>query len=146
MATVHVEVEIASFYPAIATWLTKFVYSNTQSKIHVLVTHGFLRSLARRDLEQSAVGRFEPRGIREEQGRVGHGRRHAAGASSPGSPRRRSPCSWRSRSGCCAMLSPSCSPSASAASRGRDGTWIRRTVPERVRMTSDSVEAPRAPW
>jgi hypothetical protein len=65
MATVHVEVEIASFYPAIATWLTKFVYSNTQSKIHVLVTHGFLRSLARRDLEQSAVGRFDPRGIRE---------------------------------------------------------------------------------
>jgi hypothetical protein len=65
LATVHVEVEIASFYPAIATWLTKFVYSNTQSKIHVLVTHGFLRSLARRDLEQSAVGRFDPRGIRE---------------------------------------------------------------------------------
>ena len=67
MATVHVEVEIASFYPVIATWLTKFVYSNTQSKIHVLVTHGFLRSLARRDLEQSAVGRFDPRGIREEK-------------------------------------------------------------------------------
>ena len=67
MATVHVEVEVASFYPAIATWLTKFVYSNTQSKIHVLVTHGFLRSLARRDLEQSAVGRFDPRGIREEK-------------------------------------------------------------------------------
>ena len=64
-ATVHVEVEIASFYPAIATWLTKFVYSNTQSKIHVLVTHGFLRSLARLDLEPSAVGRFDPRGIRE---------------------------------------------------------------------------------
>ena len=67
LATVHVEVEISSFYPAIATWLTKFVYSNTQSKIHVLVTHGFLRSLARRDLEQSAVGRFDPRGIREEK-------------------------------------------------------------------------------
>src|SRR3954451_23581187 len=64
-STVHVEVEVASFYPAIATWLTGFVYSNTQSKIHVLVTHGFLRSLARRDLEQSAVGRFDPRGIRE---------------------------------------------------------------------------------
>ena len=63
-ATVHVEVEVASFYPAIATWLTKFVYSNTQSRIHVLVTHGFLRSLARLDLEQSAVGRFNPRGIR----------------------------------------------------------------------------------
>jgi hypothetical protein len=66
-ATVHVEVEVASFYPAIATWLTKFVYSNTQSKIHVLVTHGFLRSLARLDLEPSAVGRFDPRGIRREK-------------------------------------------------------------------------------
>jgi hypothetical protein len=66
-ATVHVEVEVASFYPAIATWLTKFVYSHTQSKIHVLVTHGFLRSLARLDLEPSAVGRFEPRGIRQER-------------------------------------------------------------------------------
>jgi hypothetical protein len=65
--TVHVEVEVASFYPAIATWLTRFVYSHTQSRIHVLVTHGFLRSLARLDLEQSAVGRFDPRGIREEK-------------------------------------------------------------------------------
>jgi hypothetical protein len=66
-ATVHVEVEVASFYPAIATWLTGFVYSHTQSKIHVLVTHGFLRSLAQLDLEPSAVGRFDPRprGIRE---------------------------------------------------------------------------------
>jgi hypothetical protein len=66
-ATVHVEVEVASFYPAIATWLTGFVYSHTQSKIHVLVTHGFLRSLARLDLEPSAVGRFDPRGIRQEK-------------------------------------------------------------------------------
>jgi hypothetical protein len=65
--TVHVEVEVASFYPAIATWLTKFVYSHTQSRIHVLVTHGFLRSLARLDLEPSAVGRFDPRGIRREK-------------------------------------------------------------------------------
>ena len=62
------EVEVASFYPAIATWLTGFVYSHTQSRIHVLVTHGFLRSLARLDLEESAVGRFaEPqRGVRQE--------------------------------------------------------------------------------
>ena len=68
-STVHVEVEVASFYPAIATWLTKFVYSHTQSKIHVLVTHGFLRSLARLELEESAVGRFaEPqRGVRHEK-------------------------------------------------------------------------------
>ena len=57
-ARIHVEVEVASFYPAIATWLTRWVYSQTQSRIHVLVTHGFLRSLARLDLEESAVGRF----------------------------------------------------------------------------------------
>ena len=55
---IHVEVEIANFYPSIAHWLTRYVYTNTQSRIHVLVTHGFLRSLARLDLEESAVGRF----------------------------------------------------------------------------------------
>ena len=33
----------------------------------MIVTHGFLRSLARLDLEESAVGRFDPRGIREEK-------------------------------------------------------------------------------
>ena len=58
MGKLHVEVEVANFYPAIATWFTRFVYSNTQSRIHVVVTHGFLRSLARLDLEESAVGRF----------------------------------------------------------------------------------------
>jgi hypothetical protein len=57
-ARIHVEVEVASFYPAIATWLTRWFYSQTQSRIHVLVTHGFLRSLAQLDLEESAIGRF----------------------------------------------------------------------------------------
>jgi hypothetical protein len=57
-ATLHVEVEIASFYPAIAFRIARWVYANTQSRIHVLVTHGFLRSLARLELEESAVGRF----------------------------------------------------------------------------------------
>jgi hypothetical protein len=67
-STVHVEVEVASFYPAVATWLTGFVYSHTQSRIHVLVTHGFLRSLARLELERSAVGRFDDeRGVRRER-------------------------------------------------------------------------------
>jgi hypothetical protein len=55
---VHVEVEIANFYPAIATWIARWVYVQTQSRIHVLVTHGFLRSLARLQLEESAVGRY----------------------------------------------------------------------------------------
>jgi hypothetical protein len=61
-ARAHVEVEVANFYPAIATWVARWFYKVTQSRIHVLVTHGFLRSLARRELEQSAVGRFEPDG------------------------------------------------------------------------------------
>jgi hypothetical protein len=62
-AKLHVEVEIASFYPAIAFRIARWVYANTQSRIHVLVTHGFLRSLARLELEESAVGRFaEPDG------------------------------------------------------------------------------------
>ena len=56
----HVEVEIANFYPALATWVARWFYANTQSRIHVLVTHGFLRSLARLELEESAVGRFAP--------------------------------------------------------------------------------------
>jgi HPt (histidine-containing phosphotransfer) domain-containing protein len=54
----HVEVEVANFYPAIATWLTRWFYRQTQSRIHVMVTHGFLRSLAKLELEVSAVGRF----------------------------------------------------------------------------------------
>jgi hypothetical protein len=55
---IHVEVEVANFYPAIASRLGRWLYTNTQSRIHVLVTHGFLRSLARLDLAQSRVGRF----------------------------------------------------------------------------------------
>jgi hypothetical protein len=57
-ARLHIEVEIASFYPAIAFRIARWFYANTQSRIHVLVTHGFLRSLARLELEESAVGRF----------------------------------------------------------------------------------------
>ena len=59
-ARMHVEVEIASFYPALAFKSARWLYANTQSRIHVLVTHGFLRSLARLELEESAVGRFAP--------------------------------------------------------------------------------------
>ncbi len=60
----HVEVEVANFYPAIATWVARWFYKATQSRIHVLVTHGFLRSLADRELELSAVGRFARPGER----------------------------------------------------------------------------------
>jgi hypothetical protein len=57
-AQAHVEVAVSNFYPSIASRLSRFVYTNTQSRIHVLVTHGFLRSLARLDLAESRVGRF----------------------------------------------------------------------------------------
>ena len=55
----HVEVEVANFYPSLARWVARWFYKETQSRIHVLVTHGFLRSLARLELETSAVGRFD---------------------------------------------------------------------------------------
>jgi len=55
---IHVEVEVANFYPAIASRLGRLLYSNTQSRIHVIVTHGFLRRLARRDLEESITGKY----------------------------------------------------------------------------------------
>ena len=55
---VHVEVEVSNFYPMLAKPFRWF-YANTQSRIHVVVTHGFLRSLAKLDFEESAVGRFQ---------------------------------------------------------------------------------------
>ncbi len=58
-ARVHVEVEVASFYPALARPF-KWFYVNTQSRIHVIVTHGFLKHLARLQLEPSAVGQLAP--------------------------------------------------------------------------------------
>ena len=54
----HVEVEVAYFYPWIAHRLGRWFYENTQSRIHVIVTHGFLRSLAHLDLAPSRVGRL----------------------------------------------------------------------------------------
>ena len=55
---IHVEVAVLSFYPAIANALSPRLYAATQSAIHVLITHGFLRSLARLELAQSRTGRF----------------------------------------------------------------------------------------
>jgi hypothetical protein len=59
-ARLHVEVEVANFYPSIASRLSRRLYNATQSRIHVIVTHAFLRSLARLDLAESRVGRFDP--------------------------------------------------------------------------------------
>jgi hypothetical protein len=57
-AEVLIEVEVANFYPAIAVGFSTPVYEMTQSVIHVLVTHAFLRSLANLDLAQSKVRRL----------------------------------------------------------------------------------------
>jgi hypothetical protein len=60
LVRLHVEVEVANFYPSIAAGLGRWLYEVTQSRIHVLITHGFLRSLARLDLAESKVGRLAP--------------------------------------------------------------------------------------
>jgi hypothetical protein len=57
-STVRIEVEVANFYPAIAAGFSQPVYEATQSSIHVLVTHAFLRSLASLHLAESKVGRL----------------------------------------------------------------------------------------
>ncbi len=54
----HVEVEVANYYPRIASTFTQWAYAVTQSRIHVLVTYGFLRSIAKLDLAPSKVGRL----------------------------------------------------------------------------------------
>jgi hypothetical protein len=54
----RIEVEVANFYPSIAAGFSTPVYEATQSAIHVLVTHAFLRSLAKLELAQSKVGRL----------------------------------------------------------------------------------------
>jgi hypothetical protein len=59
--TVTVTSEVESFYPMIAGWgwfsrVGRAIYRFTQLRIHIIVTHAFLRSLARLDLEQSKVG------------------------------------------------------------------------------------------
>ena len=61
--TVRVSSEVANFYPAIGGWgwfskIGARVYRSTQLAIHVVVTNGFLRSLARLDLVPSRVGQL----------------------------------------------------------------------------------------
>ncbi|HEX2128641.1 MAG TPA: hypothetical protein VHF58_05440 [Solirubrobacterales bacterium] len=75
-ARLRVSAEVANFYPwlrgsgrfaRIGTW----VYSQTQVRIHTLVTHGFLRSLGRGELPPSRVGALRgeiERGAQDEPG------------------------------------------------------------------------------
>jgi hypothetical protein len=64
--TGRVTSEVASFYPTIAGWgrfarIGRHVYSVTQLRLHVIITHAFLRSLARLDLAESRVGALAPK-------------------------------------------------------------------------------------
>jgi hypothetical protein len=56
----RIEVEVANFYPSIASTFSTPAYTATQSVIHVLVTHSFLRSLARLQLAESVVKQLSP--------------------------------------------------------------------------------------
>jgi hypothetical protein len=58
---VVIEVEVANFYPSIAAGFSIPVYEMTQSAVHVLVTHAFLRSLAKLQLARSKVGMLADR-------------------------------------------------------------------------------------
>jgi hypothetical protein len=71
--TARVSSEVVSFYPMIAAlgaraphrWLSRMgqaIYRATQLRIHTIITHGFLRSLARLDLAPSVVGALKPPG------------------------------------------------------------------------------------
>ena len=54
--TIVVSSEVVNFYPAIATRVGRWIYEHTQLRIHLIVTHAFLRSLANLELEPSRVG------------------------------------------------------------------------------------------
>jgi hypothetical protein len=56
-----------NFHPMIAGWgwftkIGRAIYRATQLRIHIIVTHAFLRSLARLDLAESRVGALLPEG------------------------------------------------------------------------------------
>jgi len=65
-AVLHVASEVANFYPTLRfggrlARLGARFYDATQMRIHVWVTRGFLRSLARLELPPSPVGALQPR-------------------------------------------------------------------------------------
>ncbi len=59
-ASLRIEVEVANFYPAIASGFSMPAYMATQSLVHVMVTHAFLRSLANLELAESKVKQLAP--------------------------------------------------------------------------------------
>jgi hypothetical protein len=59
--TARITSQVANFYPMLRGWgwfsrIGRWIYRYTQLQIHILVTNGFLRSLANLDLAPSVVG------------------------------------------------------------------------------------------
>jgi hypothetical protein len=54
--TLLVSSEVVNLYPTIAARFSRWMYEQTQLRIHVIVTHAFLRSLANLEFEPSRVG------------------------------------------------------------------------------------------
>jgi hypothetical protein len=76
MATATVTSEVVNFYPMIASRLGRWIYDQTQLRIHVIVTHAFLRSLANLELEESRTGTFSPSALpRSPEASPGRGER-----------------------------------------------------------------------
>jgi hypothetical protein len=59
-ATAVVTSEVVNFYPMIAARIGRYLYTQTQLRVHVIVTNAFLRSLANLELEPSVVGALSP--------------------------------------------------------------------------------------
>ncbi len=151
--------EVANFYPLIAGWgwfsrIGQHIYRITQLRIHVIVTHAFLRSLARLDLAPSVVGALKAQASEEVERRS---RRRARRSGRAGSDERgRGVAAKDAGSEACfagestedagrrARAAQLIRPAVMSRSFWRSCRALtRRTVPERERMTSDSVVAPR---
>lgn len=58
LSRAYVELEVSQFYPTMSSGLAYWVYKQTQSRYHVLLAYGFIRSLATANLAESVIGRF----------------------------------------------------------------------------------------
>jgi hypothetical protein len=58
--TATVTSEVVNFFPMIAARVGRWLYDQTQLRLHVIVTHAFMRSLANLELEPSVVGTLSP--------------------------------------------------------------------------------------
>jgi hypothetical protein len=66
-ATATVTSEVVNFYPMIAARIGRWIYNQTQLRLHVIVTHAFLRSLANLEFEKSRVGSFSPAALQRSR-------------------------------------------------------------------------------